>query len=206
MHARHPPLCRATHRLDTLSRGRLRTPCRCSTSFIPSSALEKKDPQPRTVRINNQQLRTTDAAPPRADPPTNNGTSRTEASTRLPPAEDFYLSQPKPLRPLPWYHYPVERKAHDTPPSDLFMSRLAMVGFSVSIAAEALTGRGPLSQLNIETGIPLAEIDGIVVFLIAFNVATVLMPRRRDSSYFPEEEELEPESSGILYESSKKVR
>lgn len=75
----------------------------------------------------------------------------------------------------------------------------------MSIAAEALTGRGPLSQLNIETGIPLAEIDGIVVFLIAFNVATVLFPRRRDASYFPEEEELEPESSGILFESSRKV-
>lgn len=139
---------------------------------------------------------------PDATPPT-----PPEASTsqRLPPAEEFYLQQPKPLRPLPWYHYKVERKAHDTPPSDLLMSRLAMVGFSVSIAAEALTGQGPLSQLNIETGIPLAEIDGIVVFLIAFNVATVLMPRRRDASYFPEEEELEPESSGILYESSKKV-
>lgn len=108
---------------------------------------------------------------------------------------------------LQWYGCEIHKTVRAIIPRHTTSSppHFTQVGFSVSIAAEALTGRGPLSQLNIETGIPLAEIDGIVVFLIAFNVATVLFPRRRDSSYYPEEEELEVESRGVLYESSRKV-
>lgn len=46
--------------------------------------------------------------------------------------------------------------------------------FQASLLGELLTGKGALAQLNIETGIPLSEIDPILgFFIVALGVAAV---------------------------------
>ncbi|MDG6100277.1 hypothetical protein EXU34_22760, partial [Alteromonas sp. ZYF713] len=41
-----------------------------------------------------------------------------------------------------------------TKQNELFVGRVAMIGFAASLLGEAITGKGILQQLNLETGIP----------------------------------------------------
>ncbi|CAI5478300.1 unnamed protein product [Closterium sp. Yama58-4] len=57
-----------------------------------------------------------------------------------------------------------------TKANELFVGRVAMLGFAASLLGEAITGVGILSQLNIETGIPITETEPLLLFFIAFTV------------------------------------
>merc|ERR1711990_1209939 len=43
-----------------------------------------------------------------------------------------------------------------TKANELFVGRMAQLGFAASLIGEAITGKGALAQFNIETGIPLS--------------------------------------------------
>ncbi|CAI5458991.1 unnamed protein product [Closterium sp. Yama58-4] len=57
-----------------------------------------------------------------------------------------------------------------TKANELFVGRVAMLGFAASLLGEAVIGQGILSQLNLETGIPITEAEPLVLFFIAFTV------------------------------------
>ncbi|XP_073063589.1 photosystem II 22 kDa protein 2, chloroplastic-like [Primulina eburnea] len=45
-----------------------------------------------------------------------------------------------------------------------------MIGFAASLLGEAITGKGILAQLNLETGIPIYEAEPLLLFFILFNL------------------------------------
>lgn len=57
-----------------------------------------------------------------------------------------------------------------TKQNELFVGRVAMLGFAASLLGEALTGKGILAQLNLETGIPIYEAEPLLLFFILFNL------------------------------------
>eukprot|EP00475_Leptophrys_vorax_P030372 TRINITY_DN45446_c0_g1_i6.p2 TRINITY_DN45446_c0_g1~~TRINITY_DN45446_c0_g1_i6.p2 ORF type:complete len:254 (-),score=26.51 TRINITY_DN45446_c0_g1_i6:136-897(-) len=57
-----------------------------------------------------------------------------------------------------------------TKENELFVGRMAMLGFAASLLGEAVTGDGILAQLNLETGIPINEAEPLLLFFIAFTV------------------------------------
>ncbi|CAI5526021.1 unnamed protein product [Closterium sp. Naga37s-1] len=54
--------------------------------------------------------------------------------------------------------------------NELFVGRVAMLGFAASLLGEAVTGQGILSHLNLETGIPITEAEPLLLFFITFTV------------------------------------
>ncbi|CAM8883466.1 unnamed protein product [Rhodiola kirilowii] len=60
--------------------------------------------------------------------------------------------------------------------NELFVGRLAQLGFAFSLIGEILTGKGALSQLNIETGVPVNGIEPLVLFSIVFFFVAALNP------------------------------
>lgn len=47
------------------------------------------------------------------------------------------------------------------------------------LCIQLVTGKGPLAQIGLETGVSnIAEIDGFVLALIAFNLIAALLPAR----------------------------
>eukprot|EP00252_Welwitschia_mirabilis_P017478 TRINITY_DN3872_c0_g1_i1.p1 TRINITY_DN3872_c0_g1~~TRINITY_DN3872_c0_g1_i1.p1 ORF type:complete len:286 (-),score=22.10 TRINITY_DN3872_c0_g1_i1:258-1052(-) len=63
-----------------------------------------------------------------------------------------------------------------TKANELFVGRLAQLGIAFSIIGEIVTGKGALAQLNIETGVPVNEIEPLVLFSIAFFFFAALNP------------------------------
>eukprot|EP00270_Netrium_digitus_P016727 TRINITY_DN603_c0_g1_i1.p2 TRINITY_DN603_c0_g1~~TRINITY_DN603_c0_g1_i1.p2 ORF type:complete len:259 (+),score=58.45 TRINITY_DN603_c0_g1_i1:77-853(+) len=57
-----------------------------------------------------------------------------------------------------------------TKSNELFVGRVAMLGFAASLLGEAITGQGILAQLNLETGIPIAEAEPLLLFFILFTL------------------------------------
>ncbi|KAF0895595.1 hypothetical protein E2562_013904 [Oryza meyeriana var. granulata] len=57
-----------------------------------------------------------------------------------------------------------------TKENELFVGRVAMLGFAASLLGEAVTGKGILSQLNLETGIPIYEAEPLLLFFILFTL------------------------------------
>ncbi|XVE95482.1 hypothetical protein REPUB_Repub02eG0101300 [Reevesia pubescens] len=57
-----------------------------------------------------------------------------------------------------------------TKQNELFVGRVAMIGFAASILGEAITGKGILAQLNLETGIPIYEAEPLLLFFILFTL------------------------------------
>lgn len=57
-----------------------------------------------------------------------------------------------------------------TKANELFVGRVAMIGFAASLLGEALTGKGILAQLNLETGIPIYEAEPLLLFFILFTL------------------------------------
>lgn len=57
-----------------------------------------------------------------------------------------------------------------TKQNELFVGRVAMLGFAASVLGEAITGKGILAQLNLETGIPIYEAEPLLLFFILFNL------------------------------------
>lgn len=54
-----------------------------------------------------------------------------------------------------------------TKENELFVGRLAQLGFAASLVGEAATGLGPLAQFGLETGIPLNETEPLLLAFIA---------------------------------------
>ena len=65
-----------------------------------------------------------------------------------------------------------------TKANELFVGRAAMIGFASSLLGEALTGKGPLAQFDIETGINLLDTEYAVLALIGFNLFAALVPAK----------------------------
>lgn len=63
-----------------------------------------------------------------------------------------------------------------TKANELFVGRLAQLGFAFSLIGEIITGKGALAQLNIETGVPINEIEPLVLFSIIFFLFAALNP------------------------------
>ncbi|KAK8928406.1 hypothetical protein KSP39_PZI017435 [Platanthera zijinensis] len=57
-----------------------------------------------------------------------------------------------------------------TKQNELFVGRVAMLGFAASLIGEGITGKGILAQLNIETGIPIYEAEPLLLFFILFTL------------------------------------
>ncbi|KAJ7965566.1 Photosystem II 22 kDa protein chloroplastic-like [Quillaja saponaria] len=57
-----------------------------------------------------------------------------------------------------------------TKQNELFVGRVAMIGFAASLLGEAITGKGILSQLNLETGVPIYEAEPLLLFFILFTL------------------------------------
>eukprot|EP01025_Chloroclados_australasicus_P005014 TRINITY_DN1140_c0_g1_i1.p1 TRINITY_DN1140_c0_g1~~TRINITY_DN1140_c0_g1_i1.p1 ORF type:complete len:256 (+),score=40.65 TRINITY_DN1140_c0_g1_i1:891-1658(+) len=65
-----------------------------------------------------------------------------------------------------------------TKSNELFVGRAAMVGFAAAVIGEIITGKGALAQFNLETGIPITDIDGVVAFIAIFNLIAALLPAK----------------------------
>jgi len=63
-----------------------------------------------------------------------------------------------------------------TKANELFVGRAAQLGFVFSIIGELITGKGALAQLNIETGVPLQELEPLVIAWIAFFFVAAINP------------------------------
>ncbi|CAL0327413.1 unnamed protein product [Lupinus luteus] len=60
--------------------------------------------------------------------------------------------------------------------NELLVGRLAQLGFAFSLIGEIVTGKGALAQLNIETGLPINEIEPLVLFNVLFFFIAALNP------------------------------
>lgn len=63
-----------------------------------------------------------------------------------------------------------------TKANELFVGRMAQLGIAFSIIGEIITGKGALAQLNIETGVPITEIEPLVLFNVVFFFIAALNP------------------------------
>ncbi|MQL94879.1 hypothetical protein Taro_027549 [Colocasia esculenta] len=63
-----------------------------------------------------------------------------------------------------------------TKANELFVGRLAQLGIAFSIIGEIITGKEALAQLNIETGVPISDIEPLVLFNVAFFFIAALNP------------------------------
>lgn len=63
-----------------------------------------------------------------------------------------------------------------TKANELFVGRLAQLGIAFSIIGEIITGKGALAQLNIETGVPISEIEPLVLFNVIFFFVAAINP------------------------------
>jgi photosystem II protein len=55
-------------------------------------------------------------------------------------------------------------------PLQLFVGRVAQLGFAISLIGEALTGKGILAQFDYDTSLPLSETEPLLVFFILFTL------------------------------------
>ncbi|XP_031392826.1 photosystem II 22 kDa protein, chloroplastic [Punica granatum] len=63
-----------------------------------------------------------------------------------------------------------------TKANELFVGRLAQLGFAFSLIGEIITGKGALAQLNVETGVPINEIEPLVLFNVLFFFIAAINP------------------------------
>lgn len=63
-----------------------------------------------------------------------------------------------------------------TKANELFVGRLAQLGIAFSIIGEIITSKGTLAQLNIETGVPITEIEPLILFNVVFFLFAALNP------------------------------
>lgn len=86
-----------------------------------------------------------------------------------------------------------------TKSNELFVGRMAMLGIASSIIGEVLTGKGALAQLGFETGLPIFDLDGLILAVIGFNLIAALLPAK--GKFIPDEEELTERPAGALQSS-----
>lgn len=74
-----------------------------------------------------------------------------------------------------------------TKSNELFVGRLAQLGFAFSLIGEIITGKGALAQLNIETGVPISEIEPLVLLNVVFFFIAAINPG--NGKFITDEEE-----------------
>ena len=82
-----------------------------------------------------------------------------------------------------------------TKSNELFVGRAAMLGFASAVLGEIVTGKGALAQFNIETGIPITDIDGIVAGIVIFNLLAAFLPAKGTFVADEEEQSVRPKGS-----------
>lgn len=96
------------------------------------------------------------------------------ASGKFVPEEDFSdrsagsLQNPNVSLANPKEFFGV-KKFGFTKENELFVGRVAQLGFAFSLIGEALTGNGPLAQFGFETGIPINETEPLLIAFIFFT-------------------------------------
>ncbi|THU59662.1 hypothetical protein C4D60_Mb07t04420 [Musa balbisiana] len=80
------------------------------------------------------------------------------------------VAKPKPKRKVEDGIFGTSGGIGFTKQNELFVGRVAMIGFAASILGEAITGKGILAQLNLETGIPIYEAEPLLLFFILFTL------------------------------------
>merc|ERR1712087_158673 len=83
-----------------------------------------------------------------------------------------------------------------TKSNELFVGRMAMLGFAASLVGEILTGKGALAQFDIETGLPLFDTEPLVLGLAAFNLFAAFAPGK--GKFLPDVEETTSRPAGSL--------
>lgn len=61
-----------------------------------------------------------------------------------------------------------------TKENELFVGRVAQLGFAAGLIGEAVTGVGPLAQLGLETGIPLRDAEPILLISIILTLVAAI--------------------------------
>ncbi|CAI5988093.1 unnamed protein product [Closterium sp. NIES-65] len=65
-----------------------------------------------------------------------------------------------------------------TKANELFVGRMAQLRLAASLVGEVITGRGALAQLNIETGLPVWELEPLLLVSIAFFFIAAINPEK----------------------------
>merc|ERR1711959_247045 len=60
--------------------------------------------------------------------------------------------------------------------NELFVGRMAQLGFAASLIGEAITGKGPLAQFDMETGLSLSQTEPLLLFSIVLLATTAINP------------------------------
>lgn len=89
-----------------------------------------------------------------------------KSKTKAPPAKKVEKSKPKVEDGL----FGTSGGIGFTKANELFVGRVAMIGFAASLLGEGITGKGILAQLNLETGIPIYEAEPLLLFFILFTL------------------------------------
>merc|ERR1711904_644133 len=87
-----------------------------------------------------------------------------------------------------------------TKANELFVGRMAMLGFAASLVGEILTGKGALAQFDVETGLPLGDTEPLVLALVAFNVFAAFAPGK--GKFVEDVEEKQARPAGSLQDPS----
>jgi photosystem II protein len=67
------------------------------------------------------------------------------------------------------------------------VGRVAQLGFAASLIGEMMSGKGPLAQLNFETGIPIVDAEFGILVTIAFMLFASVNP---GSGHFVDDEKM----------------
>ena len=54
----------------------------------------------------------------------------------------------------------------------------AVLGIATAVIGELITGKGALAQLGLETGVPIQELEPLILAGIAFNLIAALLPAK----------------------------
>ena len=77
--------------------------------------------------------------------------------------------------PLEFLGLNKERPFGLTKENEIFVGRMAQLGFAASLIGETLTGKGALAQFDIETGLPLTQTEPLLgAFILFFFVFAVI--------------------------------
>jgi photosystem II protein len=56
------------------------------------------------------------------------------------------------------------------------VGHLAQLGIAFLIIGEIITGKGTLAQLNIETGVPITDLEPLTLFNVAYFLVAAINP------------------------------
>jgi photosystem II protein len=78
------------------------------------------------------------------------------ATSAVIPFEDAFQGANEPAAPMLGVRFTADRQRR--------LGRLAMLSFAAALVAEAVTGQGPLDLLELDTGVPMDELEAGLIF------------------------------------------